>query len=59
MQVLALVSIYARAVIVILAVVAVVFSFFWVFLPLPRGMSKQLGGSAENNKSVDRREAPE
>jgi hypothetical protein len=39
MQVLALISLYAPAVIIILAVVAVLFSFFWVFLPLPRWMS--------------------
>jgi hypothetical protein len=36
MLVLSWISFYAPAVIIILAVVAVVFSFFWVFLPLPR-----------------------
>jgi hypothetical protein len=30
-------------VIIILAVPAVVFSFFWVFLPLPRWMSNAMG----------------
>jgi hypothetical protein len=43
MQVLALISIYAPVVIVVIAVIAVVSSFFWVFVPvphwLPRGMS--------------------
>jgi hypothetical protein len=38
MQILALISIYAPVVITIIAVIAVVFSFFWVFLPLPRAM---------------------
>jgi len=38
MQTLALISFYAPVVIIILAVVAVLFSFFWVFLPLPRWM---------------------
>jgi hypothetical protein len=33
MQILALISIYAPVVITIIAVVAVVFSFFWVFIP--------------------------
>jgi hypothetical protein len=36
MQVLALISLYAPIVITIVAVVAVLFSFFWVFLRLPR-----------------------
>jgi hypothetical protein len=39
MQTLALIS-SARAVIIVLAVV---FSFFWVFLPLPPWMSKAMG----------------
>jgi len=43
MQVLALVSLYAPVVIIILAVVAVLFSFFWVFLPLPRWLSIAMG----------------
>lgn len=42
MQILALISIYAPVVITIIAVVAVVFSFFWVFLPLPRAMGRLL-----------------
>ena len=40
---LALISLYAPVVIIILAVVAVLFSFFWVFLPLPRWMSNAMG----------------
>jgi preprotein translocase subunit SecY len=43
MQVLALISLYAPVLIIILAVVAVLFSFFWVFLPLPRWMSNAMG----------------
>jgi hypothetical protein len=43
MQTLALISFYAPVVIIILAVVAVLFSFFWVFLPLPRWMSTAMG----------------
>jgi hypothetical protein len=43
MQTLALISFYAPAVIIVLAVLAVVFSFFWVFLPLPRRMSNAMG----------------
>ena len=43
MQVLALISLYAPAVIIILAVIAVVSSFFWVFLPLPRWLSNAMG----------------
>jgi hypothetical protein len=43
MQSLALISFYAPVVIIILAVLAVVFSFFWVFLPLPRCMSNAIG----------------
>jgi hypothetical protein len=35
MQILALISIYAPVVITIIALVAVVFSFFWVFVPVP------------------------
>ena len=42
MQILALISIYAPAVITVIAVIAVVFSFFWVFLPLPRAMGQLL-----------------
>jgi preprotein translocase subunit SecY len=42
-QMLALISLYAPVVIIILAVVAVLFSFFWVFLPLPRKMSNVMG----------------
>jgi hypothetical protein len=38
MQILALISVYAPVVITTIAVIAVVFSFFWVFLPLPRAM---------------------
>jgi hypothetical protein len=40
---LALISLYAPVVIIILAVVTVLFSFFWVFLPLPRWMSNAMG----------------
>jgi hypothetical protein len=43
MQTLALISFYAPVVIIILAVVAVLFSFFWVFLPLPRWLSDTMG----------------
>jgi hypothetical protein len=43
MQTLALISYYAPMVIVIVAVVAVLFSFFWVFLPLPPWISKGVG----------------
>ena len=42
MQILALISIYAPVVITIIVVIAVVFSFFWVFLPLPRAMGQLL-----------------
>jgi hypothetical protein len=42
MQVLALISLYAPVVVIILAVVAVLFSFFWVFLPLPRWVSNAM-----------------
>lgn len=42
MEILALISIYAPVVITIIAVIAVVFSFFWVFLPLPRAMGRLL-----------------
>ena len=42
MQILALISIYAPVVITIIAVIAVVFSFFWVFLPMPRAMGRLL-----------------
>lgn len=37
MEVLGPISLYAPLVIIVLAVIAVLFSFFWVFLPLPRG----------------------
>ena len=43
MQTLALISFYAPVAIIIIAVVAVLFSFFWVFLPLPRWMSNAMG----------------
>jgi hypothetical protein len=43
MQILALISIYAPVVIMVVAVIAVVFSFFWVFLPMPRWMSNAMG----------------
>jgi preprotein translocase subunit SecY len=42
MQIINWISVYAPAVIIILAVIAVVFSFFWVFLPLPRRMSNAM-----------------
>jgi hypothetical protein len=42
MQTLALISFYAPVVIIILAVVAVLFSFLWVFLPLPRWLSNAM-----------------
>lgn len=42
MQTLALISIYAPIVIIILAVLAILFSFFWVFLPLPRWLSNTM-----------------
>jgi hypothetical protein len=34
---------YAPVVIIILAVLAILFSFFWVFLPLPRWLSGAMG----------------
>lgn len=43
MQTLALISLYAPVVIIIVAVVVVLFSFFWVFLPLPRRLSNAMG----------------
>jgi len=43
MQTLALISLYAPVVIIIVAVVAVLFSFFWVFLPLPHWLSNAMG----------------
>jgi hypothetical protein len=43
MQILALISIYAPEVITVIAVVAVVFSFFWVFVPMPRWLSNAVG----------------
>jgi hypothetical protein len=43
MQTLALISFYAPLVIIIVAVVAVLFSFFWVFQPLPRWLSDTMG----------------
>ena len=42
MQILALISIYAPVVITVIAVIAVVFSFCWVFLPMPRAMAHLL-----------------
>ena len=42
MQTLALISFYAPAVIIVVAVIAVLFSFFWVFLPLPRWVSNAM-----------------
>jgi hypothetical protein len=42
MQVVSWISFYTPVVIIILAVVAVLFSFFWVFLPLPRWMSNAM-----------------
>ena len=39
MQTLALISVYAPVLIIILAVLAIQFSFFWVFLPLPCWLS--------------------
>ena len=42
MQILALISIYAPVVITIIAVVAVVFSFLWVFVPVARWMSNAM-----------------
>jgi hypothetical protein len=43
MQTLALISLYVPVVIISVAVVAVRFSFFWVFLPLPRWISNAMG----------------
>jgi hypothetical protein len=43
MQTLALISFYAPVVIIILAVAAVLFSFFRVYLPLPRCLSNAMG----------------
>lgn len=43
MQTLALISFYAPLVIIIVAIVAVLFSFIWVFLPLPCWMSNAIG----------------
>ena len=40
---LALISFYAPVEIIILAVVAVLFSFFWVFLTLPSWLSGAMG----------------
>jgi hypothetical protein len=42
MQILALISVYSPVVIIVVAVIAVVFSFFWVFLPMPRAMGRLL-----------------
>jgi hypothetical protein len=41
-KILALISIYAPVVIMIIAVIAVLFSFFWMFLPQPRAMGQLL-----------------
>ena len=43
MQTLALISFYAPAVIIILAGLAILLSFFWVFLPRPRWLSNTIG----------------
>ena len=43
MQTLALISFYAPLVIIVVAVVAVLFSFFWVFLPLPSWLANAMG----------------
>jgi len=43
MQTVALISFHAPVVIIILAILAILFSFFWVFLPLPRWMSNGMG----------------
>ena len=45
---LASISLYAPVVIIILAVIAVLFSFFWVFLPLPGWMSKRDGQALDS-----------
>ena len=42
MQILALISVYSPVVIIVVAVIAVLFSFFWVFLPMPRAMGQLL-----------------
>ena len=42
MQILAWISVYAPALIIVVAAIAVVFSFFWVFLPLPRWISNAM-----------------
>jgi hypothetical protein len=42
MQILALISVYAPVVFIIIAVIAVLFSFFWVFVPLPCAMGQLL-----------------
>ena len=44
MEVLGLISLYAPLVIIVLAVIAVLFSFFWVFLPLPCSLANAMGG---------------
>ena len=38
MQILALISVYSAVVIIVVAVITIVVSFFWVFVPLPRAM---------------------
>jgi hypothetical protein len=48
MQTLALISFYAPVVIIIVAVLAVLFSFFWVFLPLPRWLSNANGPATDS-----------
>jgi len=47
MQTLALISLYTPIVIIIVAVVAVLFSFFWVFLPLARWASDGHGAAVD------------
>ena len=42
MQILALISVYTPLVIIVVAVIAVLFSFFWVFVPMPRAMGRML-----------------
>jgi hypothetical protein len=42
MQVLALISVSSPVVIIVVAVIAVLFSFFWVFVPMPRAIGRLL-----------------
>ena len=48
MQTLALISLYAPVVIIVLAVLAIVFSFFWVFLPPPTRDIERNGRAAHS-----------